>query len=106
MKKIKHKAYDRLGGAKLQILNPRDFAEKFNYESKEGAMEAHLANFGRFQFGTSISAPIYYPLIHTKACESMVEEAELATENKLGYNGFVIVDAGDCSYETKARNIE
>ena len=30
----------------------------------------------------------------------------MAHESKLGYNGFVIVEAGGCSYETKARNIE
>ena len=73
---------------------------------KKGAIEAHLANFGHFQLGTAITASMYYPLMHTKACDSMFDEAELANENRLYYTRFVIVDAGECSYETKSRNIE
>jgi len=104
--KAKHKAYDRLGGAKLQILNPVDFADTFEYEGRGRAIEAHLANYGHFQLGTSITASVYYPLIDTKACGNMAEEAELANENNLKYTGIVIVDAGECSYEKKSRNIE
>ena len=60
--KARHKAYDKMGGVKLQILNPVDFARKFNFSQKSGsiqkvgAIEAHLANFGMFQTGTSMTA--------------------------------------------------
>lgn len=36
----------------------------------------------------------------------MTAEADLALEKRLKYSGFVVVDAGECSYETKARNVE
>ena len=36
----------------------------------------------------------------------MQEEVVLARDHGLEHNGFVIVDAGNCSYETKARNIQ
>ena len=65
-----------------------------------------MANYGRFQLGTSITASVYYPLIDTKACGNMYEEAVLANDSNLSYTGIVIVDAGECSYETKSRNIE
>jgi len=90
----------------MQILTPRETAEKFNWREKEGAVQAYLANFGRYQFGTSFQATAYYPLINTTACEDMTAEAEFARSSKLGYSGAVFVDAGGCSYETKARNIE
>ena len=85
---------------------PVDFAENFEYEGKARAIETHLANYGRFQLGTAITASVYYPLIDTKACGNMQEEAALANDNNLRYTGIVIVDAGGCSYETKSRNIE
>ena len=80
--------------------------ENFEYEGKGRAIETHLANYGRFQLGTAITASVYYPLIDTKACGNMQEEAALANDNNLRYTGIVIVDAGGCSYETKSRNIE
>jgi len=45
---------------------------------------------------------------HTKtACEPTTElDQEYAIDNKLIYNGFVLVESGECSYETKARNVE
>ena len=46
--RLRHRAYDRMGGVKLNILHPNDVAEDFNYQSVSGAVEAHLANFGRF----------------------------------------------------------
>ena len=69
-------------------------------------MGAYLANFGRYQFGTSFQATAYYPLINITACEDMTIEAELARSSKLGFSGAVFVEAVGCSYETKARNIE
>ena len=69
-----------MGGVKLQILAPRDFAQQFDYKHKEGAIAAYLANFGRFQFGTSISAPVYYPLMMNTACENMATEAAMASQ--------------------------
>jgi len=33
-------------------------------------------------------------------------EVILARQQHLDYSGFVMIDAGGCSYETKARNIQ
>ena len=73
----------------------------------EGNLEAHLANFGRYQFGTSITAPVYRLSESTSAC-SPISDSELvhARETFQNYNGFILADAGGCSYETKARTIE
>lgn len=91
---------------KFQVVSPASVAEQLSWMDKEGAIYAHLANFGRFQYGTSITAQAYYPVIDTTACEDMTAEAALTHDSKLGHNGFVIVEAGGCSYETKARNIQ
>ena len=56
--------------------------------------------------GTSISASVYHPVSSSTACENMADEREIAENLGLDCTGFIIVDAGECSYETKARNIE
>ncbi len=49
-------AYDKMGGVKLKVVAPAPFADTFFYKFVRGAIEAHLANFGRYQIGTSIQA--------------------------------------------------
>ena len=107
-KSIQKRMYDAQGGVKLQMVYPSDKETKhFTYKGQAGHIEAHLANFGHFQLGTSITAPVYRPHHSTTACEPMDEEAQAdAVEHNLVYNGFVLVETGDCSYETKARNVQ
>ena len=49
-------AYDMMGGVKVKIVAPATFADDFFYKQVRGGVEAHLANFGKYQFGTSIQA--------------------------------------------------
>ena len=100
------KAYDKLGGVDLRIVTPIQFAQEFDYKHSTGDIEAHLANFGWIQFGTAIMAHTYHPITQQDACNNLQDEVDLAREYGLEHNGFVIVDAGNCSYETKARNIQ
>lgn len=80
---------------------------KFKYRNVSGAIEAHLANFGRYQYGTSISAPLYLPARGEDGClQNLEEEWMYAAKNHLTFNGFVILPNGGCSFETKARNVE
>ena len=100
------KAFDKLGGVRLRIVTPLEFAQQFDYKHATGSIEAHLANFGWIQFGTAISANSYHPITQQDACNNLSEEREVAQGVDLEHDGFVIVDAGGCSYETKARNIQ
>ena len=34
------------------------------------------------------------------------EERAYALEHNLSYHGFILVESGNCSYETKARNVQ
>ena len=97
-----------MGGVKLQMVFPSDEKTKhFMYKNIPGTIAAHLANFGHFQLGTSISGALYRPHHSATGCEQMDEEAmQDALAHRIVYNGFVLVEAGGCSYETKARNIQ
>ena len=41
-------AFDRMGGVKLKVVAPATFADGFFYSYVRGAIEAHLANFGKY----------------------------------------------------------
>ena len=105
---IERHYFDRMGGVKMQVVYPTDERIKdIKYKSVPGNIESHLANFGKYQFGSSITTSVYRPGIHKNACQRMVEdEQQYAQTNGLSYGGFVIVESGACSLETKARNIQ
>ena len=67
-------AYDMMGGVKLKVVAPSTLADKFAYTWVRGALEAHLANFGKYVLGTTIQAEAYLAL-HETGCESMKNEA-------------------------------
>ena len=70
-------------------------------------MKVTLASFGRFQTGTSVQAPLYYPLANLDGCLDSFRPDGVETHGaELEMKGFVMVEAGGCTYETKARNIE
>ena len=100
--------FDKLGGVTLKLVYPSDQGSKEFLESDvAGNFEAHLANFGHYQFGSSITAPVYMLTDYKDACEpiGLIEETGA---NQLRYtkDGFILIEAGGCSFETKARNIE
>ena len=94
--------YDKMGGVKLKVVSPATFADNFRYLEVRGAIEAHLANFGNYEIGTSMLAQLYYT--SGNGCDSDIGEQQIDFSNT--YNGFVLVESGGCSYEEKARNIE
>ena len=100
--------FDKKGGVKVKIVHPADERiEEINYEKIPGNIEGHLANFGKYQFGSSINASVYRPAIHKTACHRMKQDEQSNAEaNGLSFDGFVLVESGGCSFETKARNIQ
>ena len=93
--------YNQLGGTKLRLMHPSDSVAFFNYMSATGAIDVQLANFGRYQTGTSIQGPLFYPNVHKDACGEVLSENE-----NFQWHGFVIVDDGNCTWEEKARNVQ
>ena len=101
--------FDKLGGVNLKLVYPADEASKeLAKSSKDGNIEAHLANFGHYQFGSSITAALLKLTHNTTACGpiSSQEDLDEQEQGNLSKNGFILVEAGDCSFETKARNVE
>ena len=80
--------------------------QKFNYKGTLGAINAELAKFGRFQTGTSIQAPLFYPHIETDGCKDMVSPDHIKEGYNMDWRGFVILQDGGCTYEEKARRVE
>ena len=89
----------------MNLVYPNDEETLANFRNHRvpGSIVAHLANFGRFQLGTSLSGQIYVPPEGQNGCEAFEkDEQSKASLMKL----FVIVDSLGCSLETKARNIQ
>ena len=53
--------YERRTGAKLRLVQPSSAINKFDFMKATGALEVEIAHFGRFQTGTSIQAPLFFP---------------------------------------------
>ena len=144
------------GGTKLKLVHPTSAVDQFNYMNATGAMQVTLAAFGRFQTGTSIQAPLFYPPTNLDGCDpSFMPEVPIICDKIEGeisigevsesgdsadtpkgmldqdgtgeqpdeklncypdpgvipyldmeWQGYVMVEAGGCTYETKARNIQ
>ena len=100
-------SYDQTNSAKLRIVKPSTAVDKFNYKNATGAIEVRLAHFGRFQTGTSIQGPLFYPPFNTDGCEDIDLVPKETTERlyNMDWKGFVIVKDGNCTFEEKARNM-
>ena len=67
--------FDRMGGVKVLVVYPNDEkVQEIKFANVPGNVEAHLANFGKYQFGSSITGPVFRPGMHKTACERMVED--------------------------------
>ena len=99
-------AYEYASHAKLRIMTPSTAVDKFNYKNATGALEVELAHFGRFQTGTSITAPLFYPPVAEDACGDMTPSDEVKETYNMEWKGFVIVKDGNCTFEEKARNVQ
>lgn len=99
-------AYEQMVGTKLRLVHPSDAVSSFNYSGATGAIKVSLAKFGRFQTGTSIQAPLYYPGLNIDGCGDFSLDNELKASFKSHQPGFFIVHEGGCTYEEKARNLQ
>ena len=98
-------AYRFHGGTRLRLVHPTTALETFNYKGATGAIDVELAKFGRFQTGTSIVAPLFFPPLNFDGCNSMVAH-HIATRFNMEWKGFVILMDGGCTWEEKARRVE
>ena len=75
--------FDKLGGVTLKLVYPTEQILTEDYPDiglesfLKGDLGAHLANFGRYQFGSSITAKVYPLTTNKNACLpiSSLEEA-------------------------------
>ena len=98
--------YDFASHAKLRIVTPSTIVDKFNYKGATGALEVQMAHFGRYQTGTSITAPLFYPPVAEDGCGDMTPTDEMKETYNMEWKGFVIVKDGNCTFEEKARNVQ
>ena len=80
--------------------------ETFNHLNATGALDVRIAHFGRFQTGTSIQAPLFYPPVAQDGCGDMRPSDDIKERYNMEWKGFVIVHDGGCTYEEKARNVQ
>ena len=91
-------------GSRLSVVHPVDVIKNFNYKGVEGGMNVKLAPFGRFQTGTSIQAPLFYPPVGIDGCSDMTSSQR--EKYNMYWKGFVLLLDGGCTYEEKARRVE
>lgn len=103
---VEDTAYSQITGTKLRLVHPSDAVKNFNYSGATGAISVKLAKFGRYQTGTSIQAPLYYPPVGIDACREMTPPDNIKENFNMQWQGFVIVHEGGCTYEEKARNVQ
>jgi len=72
-------------------VHPVEAIKDFNYLDAKGALEVELAPFGRFQTGTTIQAPLYYPPVGLNGCTDMTPPEHIADKYNMHWKGFVIV---------------
>ena len=74
-----------------------------------GAIQVRLASFGRFQTGTTIQAPVYFPVNGNNGCNlshlNIGKHMQKALDDD-AKRGFLLLLDGDCTYEEKARFAE
>ena len=60
----------------MNLVHPSDTMSRsqFMHERVSGSLDAHLANFGRFQLGSSITAHLYVPKFNRDGCNSFGTE--------------------------------
>ena len=93
------------GGTKLKVVHPANAIPAFNMDGVIGEIAVALANFGRYQTGTTIQAPVYIPPANYHGCDGdFIGDAD-ANLYDLDWKGFVLLNNEGCSYETKARNV-
>ena len=101
--------FDLEGGAKLRLMHPSSAVGTFNHMNATGALDVRIAHFGRFQTGTSITAPLFYSVVDEDGwdgCDDTMIDEDEENISDINFKGFVLVKDGGCTYEEKARNVQ
>ena len=69
-----------------------------------------MANFGFFNYGTTIKGRLHYPISNTDGCEpftieNFVEE-HLEDGEEHGHKPIIMVERGTCHFVVKAQNVQ
>ncbi len=100
--------YENSDGTKLKLIQPSDKVKDFSYGNLRGGIKVKLAKFGRFQTGVSFNAPVFVPENNPTGCKDFLSQVDKddADLYDLFMNGFVLLEDGECTWETKARNVQ
>ena len=87
------------------------FKENANLDDKNnylGYLVSSYANFGIIPYGSSLLGRIFYIPSDHEACEPFgLDEIPFSLwDNPNSYNPVVLADRGNCSFVSKARNIQ
>ena len=98
-------------GSKITVVHPtklRDgFVEQIHGGKKEvGVLRSSMANFGFFNYGTTLKGRIHYPIANQNACEPFTDadfvEEHLEQRGQHGHRPIIMVDRGTCHFVKKA----
>ena len=105
---------DVVNASKLRVVHPTELKESFytdiHGEKEEGVMKSSMANFGFFNYGTTIKGRLHNPVSNTDGCvpftiENFVEE-HFEQSKRHGHRPIIMVDRGTCHFVKKAQNVQ
>jgi len=103
-----------VSASKLKIVHPTTLAKSFFYDihgNKElGVMKSSMANFGYYNYGTTIRGRLHYPISNTDGCKPFEKhnfvEQHLENSHHHGHKPIIMVDRGHCHFVQKAQNVQ
>jgi hypothetical protein len=110
--------FDQASASKLKLIHPTDLVNEFDYDihgkKEKGVMKSSMANFGYYNYGTTIRGRLHYPIDNKDGCqpfekhhfvEQHIEEG-MNHGFKRGHKPIIMVDRGQCHFVKKAQNIQ
>ena len=90
----------------LKIIHPTELKKYFNAviddKEVEGYIKPSMANFGIFNYGTTIKGRLHYPIKNTLGCEAFNYEhfvgEHLDSAEEQGLAPIIMVDRGECHF--------
>jgi len=73
-------------------------------------MKSSMANFGYYNYGTTIRGRLHYPISNTDGCKPFEKhnfvEQHLENSHHHGHKPIIMVDRGHCHFVQKAQNVQ
>ena len=96
--------------SKLKVVHPTALADSFYTDihglKEKGVMKSSMANFGFFNYGTTIKGRLHYPIRNMDGCEPFTDEdfveEHLENSERHGHRPIVMVERGTCHFVKKA----